>query len=71
MFSGIKGLVPPLARSNADARCTASPEIPSRLSAPRTHQSLIALLKNALQPGDPETRTTLTISQPCAPSLFA
>jgi hypothetical protein len=35
------------------------------------HQSMIALLKNALHPGEPETRTTLTISHACAPSLFA
>jgi hypothetical protein len=34
-------------------------------------QSRIVLLKNALHPGEPETRTTLTISQFCAPSLFA
>src|SRR5882762_539500 len=71
IFSGIKGLVPPSAHRNADARSTTSPEIPRRPSPPLTHQSLIVLLKNALQPGDPETRTTLTISQPCAPSLFA
>jgi hypothetical protein len=35
------------------------------------HQSFIALLKNALHPGDTEMRTTLTISQSCAPSLLA
>jgi len=42
---------------------TSSPELPP--------QSFVARLRNALHPGDPETRTMLSISYSSAPSLFA
>src|ERR1700722_17583303 len=59
------------ARSNMSYRCPrvrhGLPTTPPSVS----RQSFIALLKNALHPGDTETRTTLTISQSCAPTLLA
>ena len=37
----------------------------------RQSQSLLSFLKKAFHPGDPVTRTTLTISQPSIPSRLA